>query len=867
MTRAASWLLPTFLLLLMAALAPPASAAEQRPWHDAEQVRAGLFEAQSDLTLDDRAGARAQAAKARALALVAFGKAASGQSGKTLRTALGDAVDAASQGDAEALAEARGTVQAAILATSARVTLAAVERGDAAAAKRWLGLRDFRTATRFSRPGIDATAAVRRLGNGEIQAPAATLLVTKDLLDGYQSRLRELIDDASASTRRKFTSAAAEPAAQAAGYFEILAPRYTEDRGADATEKVRADLQTFVAAATAGDAAKLAEARKQIDTDLEGFTAAPFTPEEQARRANQLTRFVALVPIEWKSGTSGAKVTAAFEIQEARAFMDGALAAFADLYDPMRKQNERATLDAKAGMAKLDAIITSAREGGAVTEYDDVKALTDRTVEQLTAAFPKAWKETSDESEFDLISLTLDRMETAVAAGQYGAAEQARLEAYAFFEFGPELRLNPFDPALAADIEGLIWFGAQDTAGLASLIAQKAPIANVKASRAVLDAALDDAQATLGDGASETTVVTNAAVLVFREGLEAVLILAALTASLRGAASRRKRPIFIGAFFGLIATGITWAIATFVLEQFSQYGEKLEAVVGIIAIAILLLVMNWFFHKVYWTSWIAGFNAKKRDLLKDEEAGIRTGFWSASVLGFGMLGLTSVYREGFETVLFVQSLQLSAGTTTVLKGVGLGLLFVGAVAVITFKLQTKLPYKRMLWVTGIMLGVILTIMVGQTARTLQGVGWLPIHPIDVDIPYWMGTWLGIFPSWETMIAQGLAAAFVIGSYFAAEYVKIKRPQKQAAKRRAAAAAAAAGGSGDTEHDHVDHGIRGATEPRVERDEGRPDALGQRHVERVIEGDALTKLPGAFDQPAMAGTDERQVDEIADGRLR
>jgi high-affinity iron transporter len=171
------------------------------------------------------------------------------------------------------------------------------------------------------------------------------------------------------------------------------------------------------------------------------------------------------------------------------------------------------------------------------------------------------------------------------------------------------------------------------------------------------------------------------------------------------------------------------------------------------------------------------------------------------VLGFGMLGLTSVYREGFETVLFVQSLQLSAGTATVLKGVGLGLLLVGLVAVVTFKLQTKLPYKRMLWVTGILLGVILTIMVGQTARTLQGVGWLPIHPIDADIPYWAGTWLGIFPSWETMIAQLIAASFVIGSYYAAEYVKIKRPQKQAAKRREAAAAAKASrgesaGSGD-----------------------------------------------------------------------
>jgi high-affinity iron transporter len=790
MRKAAAALLSLVAVLLAAGLTAGTAAAAERPWRVAEQVRQGLFEAQSDLTLGDRAGAAAEAAKARSLALSTFRAASRGENRARLEASLDDAVTQARAGKAVKLAAARGRAYASILQTAEETTIRSVERGDAEAAKRWLLLRDFRTATRFSRPGVDATVAVRRLGAGELKPADAKLAVTKDLLDGYQSRLRELLDDAAASTRRKFPIAAAEQAAQAQGYFEILAPRFRELRSADATEQAREQFADYVAAAVASDVAGVAASREAINGSLEGFTAAPFTPEEQARRANQLTRFVSLVPIEWRSGTSGTKVTAAFEIQEARAFMDGANAAFADLYDPMRKVDDASTQAAKAGLAKLDATVTSAREGGAVTEYDDVKALTDRTVEQLNAAFPKAWKENSDESEFDLIDLTLDRVETAVAAGQYGAAEQARLEAYAFFEFGPEQRLLPFDPSLAADIEGLIWFGAQDTPGLANLIAQKAAVTKLKQTRVVLDTALSDAKATLGDGASEATVVTNAAVLVFREGLEAVLILAAITASLRGAAARRKRPIFVGAFFGLIASAITWLIATFVLEQFAQYGEKLEAIVGLIAIGVLLLVMNWFFHKVYWTSWIAGFNAKKRNLMAEEESGARVGFWSAQVFGFGMLGLTSVYREGFETVLFVQSLQLSAGTATVLKGVGLGLLLVGLVAIVTFRLQTKLPYKRMLWVTGILLGVILTILVGQTTRTFQGIGWLPIHPLQADIPYWAGTWLGVFPSWETMIAQVIAATFVIGSYYAAEWVKIKKPRRDAAKRRAAAAAAA-----------------------------------------------------------------------------
>ena len=89
----------------------------------------------------------------------------------------------------------------------------------------------------------------------------------------------------------------------------------------------------------------------------------------------------------------------------------------------------------------------------------------------LKAAMPPKWTEETDESDYDLIALTLDRMEAAAGAGQYRQAEQARLEAYAFFEFGPERRLRSFDQGLALDVEGLIWFGSADQEGLAKLIA------------------------------------------------------------------------------------------------------------------------------------------------------------------------------------------------------------------------------------------------------------------------------------------------------------------------------------------------------------------------------------------------------------
>ena len=77
----------------------------------------------------------------------------------------------------------------------------------------------------------------------------------------------------------------------------------------------------------------------------------------------------------------------------------------------------------------------------------------------------------------------------------------------------------------------------------------------------------------------------------------------------------------------------------------------------------------------------------------------------------------------------------------------------------------------MLIVTGVLISLVLIVMVGNTVRTLQGVGWLSITPIDVEFPLWMGTWLGIFPTVESLVSQVVAFAFVVGSYFAAEWVR------------------------------------------------------------------------------------------------
>ena len=114
---------------------------------------------------------------------------------------------------------------------------------------------------------------------------------------------------------------------------------------------------------------------------------------------------------------------------------------------------------------------------------------------------------------------------------------------------------------------------------------------------------------------SRTTAVLNSAILVFREGLETILVLAAVTASFLGTNKSYRRPVAAGGALALLASVGTWFVAIWFIGIFGNGGLTLQAATGIPAIIVLLVVMNWFFHKVYWTGWISHHHKRRRGLL------------------------------------------------------------------------------------------------------------------------------------------------------------------------------------------------------------------------------------------------------------
>src|SRR5271156_5422378 len=200
---------------------------------------------------------------------------------------------------------------------------------------------------------------------------------------------------------------------------------------------------------------------------------------------------------------------------------------------------------------------------------------------------------------------------------------------------------------------------------------------------------------------SHLSAIFDTSVLVFREGLESILVLAAITAGLSRKQDGMASPIFLGASTGFIATLVTWFVVRGIVEDISQDVSylALQAGTGLLAVIVLLVVMNWFFHNVYWGGWITVHNRQKKKILESAERGRSPGFvfW-----GLVLLGLTSVYREGFEVVLFLQSYYLKLGGWTVLYGSLLGLGLTLVVAVITFWMHQRMPYRKMLIGTGVL---------------------------------------------------------------------------------------------------------------------------------------------------------------------
>ena len=655
----------------------------------------------------------------------------------------------------EHLAALLGSTRAAMQQAAALEVLANQRAGRSAEAEAW---RVMITLPQFA--NADDGGLLLQQPSAEASQPGVTEALAKEYVAWQVARVRQLLDGlqhaiASDSVDEAFLDASLS---EVRGLNQFPVP-ILEAAGVKSVGAVNSSLPTLTAPYTSDESvAKLASWRENLEETLPNL----LKPADVTRLERLLVRFVSVVPKEYRNGVENGQVLIPLEYQEAVQFVQQAQGLVNELA-PTWRQDLAAPY--RAHHAELVTKLASlAKQMDQVADVSTVESSSKGVVNILEDDFGLSARRSGDKGQI-VEETALDVREAlgnslaAAQAGHWQEAESLRLDAYTSFDSEIEVRVLPRNPTLANATERSFIDGSDGNPGIKALLDRAAPIEELTAGydRALKN--MDACVAILKVAVSPATVGFTAFTIIAREGLEAIVILAALLAGMRGTEQQgTRRWVSAGAWLAIAASGLTFWLSKTLIQSLARYGEKLEAVISILAVIILLMVTNWVFHKFYWVGW----NAKLRSLSKGAQKTVTDRWEWLALLGVGFL---TVYREGFETTLFMQSLLLEGSAWPVIIGVLLGTGFIAAIGVGIFVYGAKLPYRKLLVVTGVLVVSIMVTFFGSTARLFQTVGWLPIHSIKgLSVPVWMGAWLGLYPSWEGVLIPMLALVYVGGAW-------------------------------------------------------------------------------------------------------
>jgi high-affinity iron transporter len=356
------------------------------------------------------------------------------------------------------------------------------------------------------------------------------------------------------------------------------------------------------------------------------------------------------------------------------------------------------------------------------------------------------------------VNAMVDRVEALAGAGERERAQSLALEAYLEFE-AVEREIGARSASAMLAVER----------SFADLRAAAATGREVPQRAAETRQALDRAVEVSGPQ-GPLVLAGQSLLIILREGLEAILIIAALTAFLvKAGAPHRVREIGAGAGLGIGASLLTALAFATVVRLSPARQEAVEGFTMLIASVVLFWVASWMVSKIEADKWRAFVRARMDRAL--------SGGGAFALAGVAFL---AVYREGVETALFYAALLGTAdgagGRVGVLAGFAAGAAVLIVVYLAIQRWGLRLPLKPFFAATGLLLTLMSVSFAGQGVAELQAAGWVPATPLPLPaVPA-----LGVFPTLQTVLAQVvLAVAFAAALW----WVLWRRPR--AAARRVA----------------------------------------------------------------------------------
>jgi high-affinity iron transporter len=350
---------------------------------------------------------------------------------------------------------------------------------------------------------------------------------------------------------------------------------------------------------------------------------------------------------------------------------------------------------------------------------------------------------------------SVDRTLALIKSGHVAQALKTAQDGYlSQFEL-VEIPLRIADNTLTIDTESKF-------AEIRQLIRDHAPVGEIRDQIVELRGMLDDAERTLtsaGVGAP-MLIAGQSFLILFREGFEVVLLLSVLLGYLEAAKSPRlMKPILGGVALACVATVLTVLLMPVLFSLLPVSREVLEALTALLAVAILFYVSFWLIARLEHRRWMEF---------------VRARLWSAISIGstasLVAVGFTAVYREGFETALFYQSL-VSFGSglgTAILAGAVLAVIALTGVAYIVFKLGRKLPVKTFMNIAVVLVMATSVALIGNAFYTLQAADVITFSRTSgPNLPIFLAEATGIWPTMPSLVAQGvLVSVYTLGALYA-----------------------------------------------------------------------------------------------------
>lgn len=252
---------------------------------------------------------------------------------------------------------------------------------------------------------------------------------------------------------------------------------------------------------------------------------------------------------------------------------------------------------------------------------------------------------------------------------------------------------------------------------------------------------------------SATGAFASAFIIVAREGLEAILVLAAIGAFLIKSGRREGlKHLHAGWVAALLLGVVTWIASSTLVEISGAQREVTEGLTALLSAAVLLYAGYWLHSRSYASRWHSFIRGQVGDALSQ-----------GTLYGIGLVSFLAVYREVFETVLFMQALWIQSGAATrsgLVAGVAAAGLVLAILAWVISHFGARLPLRLFFGLSSLFLAALAVIFAGKGVAALQAAGKLPVDPVAVSgIPA-----LGIYPNVEGLVLQGLIVV-VIGASF------------------------------------------------------------------------------------------------------